>query len=62
MYENLEELKQSFSNCQKCKLCKTRNNIVFGREIETKTEVFLTLYMVAWISQIPNCRILHSRK
>ena len=30
MYNNLEELKQSFSNCQKCKLCKTRNNIVFG--------------------------------
>lgn len=30
MYENLEELKQSFINCQKCKLCKTRNNIVFG--------------------------------
>ena len=36
MYENLEELKQSFSNCQKCKLCKTRNNIVFGSEKSTK--------------------------
>ena len=30
MYETLEELKQSFSDCQKCKLCKTRQNIVFG--------------------------------
>jgi len=30
MYETLEELKNSFSNCQKCKLCKTRQNIVFG--------------------------------
>ena len=30
MYENIEELKQSINNCQKCKLCKTRQNIVFG--------------------------------
>ena len=30
MYENLEELKQSIVNCQKCKLWKTRNNTVFG--------------------------------
>lgn len=30
MYENLEELKQSFENCKKCKLCTTRQNIVFG--------------------------------
>lgn len=30
MYEHLEELKQSFINCQKCKLYKTRKNIVFG--------------------------------
>ena len=30
MYNNLEELKQSFINCQKCKLCSTRQNIVFG--------------------------------
>ena len=30
MYENIEELKQRINNCQKCKLCKTRQNIVFG--------------------------------
>ena len=30
MYENLEELKQSINNCQKCKLCQNRQNIVFG--------------------------------
>ena len=30
MYETLEELKQSFENCKKCKLCTTRQNIVFG--------------------------------
>ena len=30
MYENLEELKQSFKECKKCKLCTTRQNIVFG--------------------------------
>lgn len=30
MYENLDELKQSINNCQKCKLCQNRQNIVFG--------------------------------
>ena len=30
MFDNLEELRQSINNCQKCKLCKTRQNIVFG--------------------------------
>ena len=30
MYETIEELKQSLNNCQKCKLCETRQNIVFG--------------------------------
>ncbi len=30
MYDNLEELKQNINNCKKCKLCKTRQNIVFG--------------------------------
>ena len=30
MYETWEELEKSIENCQKCKLCKTRQNIVFG--------------------------------
>ena len=30
MYDNWEELEQSIINCQKCKLCQNRNNIVFG--------------------------------
>ena len=30
MYDNWEELEASIQNCQKCKLYKTRRNIVFG--------------------------------
>ena len=30
MYEDIDELKQATYNCQKCKLCKNRQNIVFG--------------------------------
>lgn len=30
MFDNWEDLEKSIDNCQKCKLCKTRNNIVFG--------------------------------
>ena len=30
MFDNWEELEKSIENCQGCKLCKTRNNIVFG--------------------------------
>ena len=30
MYDNWEELEQSIANCQKCKLCQNRTNIVFG--------------------------------
>jgi DNA polymerase len=30
MFETWEELEESIKNCNKCKLCKTRNNIVFG--------------------------------
>lgn len=30
MYDNWEELEQSIVNCNKCKLCTNRTNIVFG--------------------------------
>ena len=30
MFETWEELEKSIENCQKCKLCKNRQNIVFG--------------------------------
>ena len=30
MYNNWEDLEQSIENCSRCKLCKTRLNIVFG--------------------------------
>ena len=30
MFETWEELEKSIENCSKCKLCRTRNNIVFG--------------------------------
>ena len=30
MFNNWEELEKSIVNCQKCKLCSTRKNIVFG--------------------------------
>ena len=30
MFDTWEELEKSIENCQKCKLCKTRQNIVFG--------------------------------
>lgn len=30
MYGTWEELEQSILNCQKCKLCTNRKNIVFG--------------------------------
>ena len=30
MYDNWEELEASIQNCKKCKLCKGRQNIVFG--------------------------------
>ena len=30
MFETREELEKSIINCNKCKLCKTRQNIVFG--------------------------------
>ena len=30
MYNTFEELEESIKGCNKCKLCKTRQNIVFG--------------------------------
>ena len=30
MFDNWEELEKAIEKCQKCKLCKTRTNIVFG--------------------------------
>ena len=30
MFDNWEELEKSIKDCNKCKLCKTRQNIVFG--------------------------------
>lgn len=30
MFETWEELEQSIVNCNRCKLCRTRQNIVFG--------------------------------
>ena len=30
MYDNWEELEKSITNCNKCKLCFDRTNIVFG--------------------------------
>lgn len=30
MFDNWDELENSIVNCQKCKLCGNRNNIVFG--------------------------------
>lgn len=31
MYDNWEELEKGIVNCNKCKLCQNRNNIVFGQ-------------------------------
>ena len=41
MYETLEELKNSIKNCNKCKLCKGRNNIVFGVGNENADIMFI---------------------
>lgn len=30
MYDNWEELEEAIKDCNKCQLCKTRQNIVFG--------------------------------
>lgn len=40
MFETWEELENSIINCNKCKLCKTRQNIVFGTG-NKKAEIML---------------------
>ena len=41
MYEDIEELKQAVSNCNKCDLCKQRTNIVFGTGNENADIMFI---------------------
>ena len=41
MLENIEELKQDIKDCQKCKLCSTRQNIVFGEGNENAEIMFI---------------------
>lgn len=41
MYDNWEELEKSIINCQKCKLCKNRTNIVFGEGNKNATLMFI---------------------
>ena len=41
MYEIIEDLKHSCDNCQKCKLYKTRQNIVFGVGNENAKIMFI---------------------
>ena len=41
MFEKMEELKNSINGCNKCKLCKTRQNIVFGVGNENAKIMFI---------------------
>ncbi len=41
MYDNLEELKKATMNCKKCKLCTTRQNVVFGTGNENADIMFI---------------------
>lgn len=41
MYDTWEELENSIVNCNKCKLCKNRNNIVFGVGNKNATVMFI---------------------
>ena len=41
MYNNWEELKQSIVDCNKCKLCQNRRNIVFGTGNENADLMFI---------------------
>ena len=41
MYQTWEELEDSIKNCQKCKLCRARQNIVFGVGNKNATVMFI---------------------
>ena len=41
MFETWEELEQSIIGCEKCKLCKTRKNIVFGTGNKNASIMFI---------------------
>lgn len=41
MYDSWEELEESIINCNKCKLCKTRTNIVFGEGDKNADVMFI---------------------
>lgn len=41
MYDNWEELEQSIINCNKCKLCNNRKNIVFGEGNKNASIMFI---------------------
>lgn len=41
MFDNMEDLKEAISNCNKCKLCKNRKNIVFGVGNENAKIMFI---------------------
>ena len=41
MYQTWEELENSIKNCQKCNLCKARQNIVFGLGNKNATIMFI---------------------
>ncbi len=41
MFENMEDLKEAINNCNKCKLCKNRKNIVFGVGNENAKIMFI---------------------
>ena len=41
MYQTWEELENSIKNCQKCNLCKARQNIVFGVGNKNATIMFI---------------------
>lgn len=41
MYEKMKEIKEAIKNCNKCKLCKERKNIVFGIGNENADIMFI---------------------